>query len=62
MALAPVHAGVINDYERVLRQRTSLLKTARSARVDLSTLDIWDEKLAELGGLTEGGVFVQRDR
>jgi len=50
VALAPVHAGVISDYERVLRQRTSLLKTARSARVDLSTLDIWDEKLAELGG------------
>jgi len=50
VALAPVHAGVISDYERVLRQRTSLLKTARGARVDLSTLDIWDEKLAELGG------------
>jgi len=50
VALAPVHAGVLSDYERVLRQRTSLLKTARNARVDLSTLDIWDEKLAELGG------------
>ena len=50
VALAPIHAGVLSDYERVLRQRTSLLKTARNARVDLSTLDIWDEKLAELGG------------
>jgi DNA replication and repair protein RecF len=50
VALAPVHAGVLSDYERVLRQRTSLLKTARNARVDLTTLDIWDEKLAELGG------------
>ncbi|MGC4175370.1 DNA replication/repair protein RecF [Demequina sp.] len=50
VALAPVHSGVIADYERVLRQRTSLLKTARNARVDLTTLDIWDEKLAELGG------------
>jgi len=50
VALAPVHAGVLADYERVLRQRTSLLKTARNARVDLTTLDVWDEKLAELGG------------
>jgi len=50
VALAPVHAGVLADYDRVLKQRTSLLKTARNARVDLSTLDIWDEKLAELGG------------
>ena len=50
VAIAPVHAGVLSDYERVLRQRTSLLKTARNSRVDLTTLDIWDEKLAELGG------------
>ena len=50
VALAPIHAGVLSDYDRVLRQRTSLLKTARNTRVDLSTLDIWDEKLAELGG------------
>ena len=50
VALAPIHAGVLADYDRVLRQRTSLLKTARNSRVDLTTLDIWDEKLAELGG------------
>jgi DNA replication and repair protein RecF len=50
VALAPVHAGVLSDYDRVLRQRTSLLKTARNGRADLTTLDVWDEKLAELGG------------
>lgn len=50
VALQPVHAGVLGDYDRVLKQRTSLLKTARAARADLSVLDIWDEKLAELGG------------
>ena len=50
VALAPVHAGVLADYERVLRQRTSLLKSARNAKADLTALDIWDEKLAELGG------------
>jgi DNA replication and repair protein RecF len=49
VALAPVHAGVLSDYDRVLKQRTSLLKTARASRADLSVLDIWDEKLAELG-------------
>jgi DNA replication and repair protein RecF len=51
----PRLAGVKADYERVLRQRNTLLKSARSGRfsnrqVDLSTLDIWDDKLATLGG------------
>ena len=51
----PRLAGVRADYDRVLRQRNTLLKSARSARhgsrqVDLSTLDIWDDKLATLGG------------
>jgi DNA replication and repair protein RecF len=51
----PRLAGVKADYERVLRQRNTLLKSARSSRytnrqVDLSTLDIWDDKLATLGG------------
>jgi len=50
VALQPVHVGVLSDYDRVLRQRTSLLKTARNSRGDLSMLDVWDEKLAELGG------------
>jgi DNA replication and repair protein RecF len=50
VALTPAFAGDVADYERVVRQRTSLLKTARNARADLGTLDIWDEKLAELGG------------
>jgi len=47
---SPRIAGVLADYERVLRQRTSLLKTARAARrTELPTLDIWDGKLVELG-------------
>lgn len=50
VALQPALAGDIADYERVLRQRTSMLKSARHARGDLTMLDIWDEKLAELGG------------
>lgn len=47
----PRLGGVRADYDRVLKQRNTLLKSARgrSGSVDLSTLDIWDEKLAGLG-------------
>ncbi|WP_084128423.1 DNA replication/repair protein RecF [Demequina sp. NBRC 110055] len=50
VALHPRLAGDLSDYERVLRQRSSMLKTAKNARGDLTMLDIWDEKLAEIGG------------
>lgn len=49
---SPRMAGVIADYERVLRQRNALLKSARARgmRGDaLSTLDVWDDKLIALG-------------
>jgi len=47
---APRFAGVIADYERVLKQRNSLLKSARGVRnPELSTLELWDERLVELG-------------
>ncbi|MFF7938317.1 DNA replication/repair protein RecF [Nocardia gamkensis] len=45
----PRLAAVRGDYDRVLRQRSALLKTAgRHARskADLSTLDVWDGHLA----------------
>jgi DNA replication and repair protein RecF len=45
----PRMSGVIGDYERVLRQRNTLLKSARNARGDLGTLDIWDERLVTFG-------------
>lgn len=47
----PRYAGVIADYDRALRQRNSLLKSARAARRggDLSTLDAWDAHLARYG-------------
>lgn len=46
----PVAAGALNDYERVVRQRTSLLKSARrgSGAIE-STLSIWDDQLIEYG-------------
>ena len=57
VARAPRLAGVRADYERVLKQRNALLKTAagavRAARGggahDLRTLDVWDTHLAHAG-------------
>ncbi|WP_431278842.1 DNA replication/repair protein RecF [Leifsonia poae] len=48
----PRFAGVLADYDRVLRQRNTLLKSARASGVresQLGTLDIWDERLVTLG-------------
>jgi len=49
----PRLAGVRSDYERVLKQRSALLKSAGPRRPaaagDLSTLDVWDEHLASAG-------------
>jgi DNA replication and repair protein RecF len=49
VALSPGLAGDLADYDRVVRQRTALLKSARGHRGDLSTLDVWDERQASLG-------------
>ena len=48
----PRMAAVLGDYDRVLRQRSALLKSARARGVRgdaLSTLDVWDDKLVTLG-------------
>lgn len=60
--MMPRVSGVLSDYERVLRQRSALLRSARAARrsggssraesaagAELATLDVWDARLAELG-------------
>jgi DNA replication and repair protein RecF len=49
VAKSPRLAGVISDYDRALKQRNSLLKTAQSRNFDENTLDVWDEKLVERG-------------
>ena len=51
VARTPRLAGVRSDYERVLKQRAALLKSAAAARRggDLSTLDVWDGHLVEHG-------------
>ncbi|MFJ6047314.1 DNA replication/repair protein RecF [Streptomyces sp. NPDC092307] len=54
-ARSPRMAAVRSDYERVLKQRNTLLKSAAMARrhggrsMDLSTLDVWDQHLARVG-------------
>lgn len=52
----PSIAGVRADYDRVIRQRTALLKSAAGARYRgdrsvLETLDVWDGHLAAHGAL-----------
>lgn len=58
VARAPRFAGVRSDYDRVLKQRNALLKSAgaavRASRggsgvPDLRTLDVWDTHLARAG-------------
>ena len=53
VARAPRYAGVRSDYDRVLKQRNALLKTAflakRSGGGDMRTLDVWDSHLAASG-------------
>ena len=50
--LNPRYAGIYSDYDRVLRQRNTLLKSAKTNSVKgaaLSTLDSWDEQLIKNG-------------
>ncbi|MBT0771262.1 DNA replication/repair protein RecF [Kineosporia sp. J2-2] len=63
---APRFAGVRSDYDKVLRQRNALLKTAGKARragrkPDLSTLDVWNTHLATVGAeLLFGRLYLVR--
>lgn len=48
----PRMAAVLGDYDRVLKQRTALLKSARARGIrseGLTTLDVWNDKLVALG-------------
>jgi len=51
---SPSYTGVKSDYERVLKQRNALLKSAAPAKKNnlesiLSTLSIWDDQLINFG-------------
>jgi DNA replication and repair protein RecF len=56
VACRPRYAGVRADYERVVKQRTALLKSARTAgRGQPPGLDVWDDQLVRTGAeLTAG--------
>ena len=52
---SPRMLGVKSDYDRILKQRNALLKSAQAARRSGSqemarTLEVWDEQLAAVGG------------
>ncbi|MGH9125911.1 MAG: DNA replication/repair protein RecF [Acidimicrobiales bacterium] len=53
VALQPRHDSLCSDLDRILRQRNALLKQAggnpRPAVDIVTTLDVWDRKLAEVG-------------
>lgn len=49
---SPRFSAVIADYERVVKQRNTLLKSVRASGLrgtQLGTLDVWDERLVALG-------------
>ncbi|WP_378144211.1 DNA replication/repair protein RecF [Cnuibacter sp. UC19_7] len=49
---SPRLSGVLSDYDRVLRQRNALLKSARASGLKaetLPTLEVWNDRLVELG-------------
>ena len=53
VSLVPHHAATRSDYERVLKQRNALLKSARAAGRFTSsheaTLEVWDQHMAAAG-------------
>jgi DNA replication and repair protein RecF len=58
VARSPRFAAVHSDYDRVLKQRNALLKSAGSARrsgAELRTLDVWDAHLATAGAAVLAG-------
>ena len=63
VAMRPRYAGVRSDYERVLRQRTALLKSAKArGAVPQGTLEVWDDQLVTGGAqLTAGRLRLVRE-
>ena len=52
VSLIPRHAATRSDYDRVLKQRNALLKSARAGKFSAgheSTLDVWDQHMARAG-------------
>jgi DNA replication and repair protein RecF len=49
VAVRPRYAGTRTDYDRVLKQRTALLKSAKARGVPPSALEVWDDQLITAG-------------
>jgi DNA replication and repair protein RecF len=52
VSLVPRHAATRSDYDRVLKQRNALLKSARAGKFTSgheATLDVWDQHMARAG-------------
>ncbi len=52
VSLIPRHAATRSDYDRVLKQRNALLKSARAGKFTRgheATLDVWDQHMARAG-------------
>jgi DNA replication and repair protein RecF len=49
VAVRPRYAGTRADYERVLKQRNTLLKSAKARGVPPSALEVWDDHLVATG-------------
>ncbi|MET3950656.1 DNA replication/repair protein RecF [Arthrobacter sp. UYEF36] len=52
VSLIPRHSATRSDYDRVLKQRNALLKSARAGKFSSgheATLDVWDQHMARAG-------------
>ena len=52
VSLIPRHSATRSDYDRVLKQRNALLKSARAGKFTAgheATLDVWDQHMARAG-------------
>jgi DNA replication and repair protein RecF len=63
VAMRPRYAGVRADYDRVLRQRTALLKSAKTrGGLPPGALEVWDDHLVTAGAqLTAGRLRLVRE-
>jgi DNA replication and repair protein RecF len=56
VAIRPRFAGIRSEYERVVRQRTALLKSARARGLGRpAALEVWDEQLVDKGAEITAG-------
>jgi DNA replication and repair protein RecF len=58
----PLGATERQEFERVLRQRTGLLKAASNSHRALATLDVWDESFARAGAVVVRNRLAVLDR